>query len=195
MYFSYEVYFHLNTLITFLTNAFYSREFFELWTQYSLASWVPWVIAKHDIWSTQILVLIHSWKQSFILLNYQSFLPFSHCSWHSTFKEVCFLSCFLLFWYGLWTLAECNKDAVQKAASVVMGSWQQQQYVDLFYKANTYPYYREQYSIQNAAVVFLQCSDKHQHNNSKLHIKNWFLGVLLKCTSTHIDTQKKESMF
>lgn len=44
-----EVYFHLNTLIKLLANMLYSRQFFRLWIQYSLAQWVSSGVTRHTV--------------------------------------------------------------------------------------------------------------------------------------------------
>ena len=99
------------------------------------------------------------------------------------------------FWYGSWTLA--IKKISRKQLLESLGSWHQQQqdmdFFFFFFKVRTYPYYREHCSIQNAAIAFVRYSDTHQHNNAKLHIKNWFL-VFTKmhiCTLT-LTYRKKE---
>ena len=88
---------------------------------------------------------------------------------------------------------QSNKDAVQKAASVVTGQLTSAAAIGgLILKSKYISLLERTVKQQNAAVIFLQCSDKHQHSNSKF---TDFGVILLKCTYKHtlIHTQKEST--
>lgn len=126
--------------------------------------------------------------------NYESFLPPSHSNRHSTFKEVCLLSCFLLLWYSLWMHAEYNKDAVQKATCVITGQLTPAPAIHGFNKLSKHLSPLQGTTYQNVAVTFL----KTQTSTDIIilnALKTSFLELLI-CTHphshTHTDIQGKK---
>lgn len=150
----------------FLTNTFYSRECFKWWVQHPLAQWAPWVLLSTltDVpdsgFQSFLRAVFHSLQLSIILTLLSLQLTFHIQKGVFTLFSASLICC------GHMQSILNRPSRTQLLES--LGGWHQHQQCMGFIKYISL--LQEQCNTQNGAVIFFQCSDKHQHNNSKLHI-------------------------